>query len=358
LGWALMGVAAGALLTMPLAGGVITRRGSARVYLAAALGVAVALAMLAYSATQPALVVSLVLLGAATSAVSVSLNTQAAAVERRLRRAVMSGLHALYSVGALVGALVGGVVAGAGVSAGPHLGVAAAVAAVVAVGLSGSLLPARVDVSSGGTRFARPTRALLLFGLVGFCVLFGEGAAANWAAVYLRDVAGAGPGLAAAGFAAFSLTMAVGRLAGDRLARRFGPAGLLRYGGLLAVAGMVAALASGNVWGGVIGLGALGAGLSVTYPTLMGIVARCYSGAPAPALAAVSTMAYLGFLAGPALIGMAAEAMTLRGALMLVALTSGGVVLLAGAVPAAQSAARGSSAPGMVGGRDLARAGR
>jgi MFS family permease len=343
LGLALLGVAVGALIAMPLAGGMITRLGSRPIYRMSAMGFAGAIALAGSSATQVSLTLALVLLGAANSAVSVSLNTQAAAIERGVRRPVISGLHALYSLGALFGAGLGGLVASQGIPPVVHLVGGAMIMAVVSLLAAPGLLPPRVDVRPGAAKFARPTRRLLLLGAVAFCVLFGEGAAANWAAVYLRDITGAGAGLAAAGFAVFSMMMACGRLTGDPLVRRFGAVKLLRAGGLLAGAGVAITVASVSARAGLVGLAALGAGLSIIYPALMGLVGRLHSAAPAPAVAAVSMMGYVGFLAGPALIGVAAEAISLRGAFALVGGTSLMIVGLAGLLPLTQPAARGAA---------------
>src|SRR5829696_3195549 len=154
LGLALLGVAVGALIAMPLAGRLVGRRGSRPVTRVAAVAFAASLALPALMPTLPLLTLALVLLGAGNGALAV----------------------------ALVAAAVG-----------PRM------------------LPAAADAAAEGAHFTRPSRALFALGVVAFCVLFGEGAMADWSAVYLRDVTGAGPGLAAAGFATFLLAMAVGR---------------------------------------------------------------------------------------------------------------------------------------------------
>jgi predicted MFS family arabinose efflux permease len=334
LGLVLLGVAVGGLLALPLSGVLIGRFGSQSVARAAGLCLAASVAVPAQVATPWLLTLILVVLGGATSIFSVALNTQAAALERRMKRPIMAGLHALYSVGGLVGAAVGGIIAGAGISANAHLGAAAVVVAVVSLTTSRALLRPEIDGAIGGRAFARPSRPLLLLGLVAFCVLFGEGAVADWSAVYLRDVGRAGPALAAAGYAAFSLMMAAGRFVGDALTVCLGPAWLVRLGGSSAAVGIALAVGQGNPWITVLGFGAVGAGLSTIFPTMLAAAGRVPGTAPSTAIAAISSVGYVGFLAGPPLIGLVAEASSLRVGVGLVGLTSLLIIALSGVLPA------------------------
>jgi MFS family permease len=165
-----------------------------------------------------------------------------------------------------------------------------------------------------------------------FCSLLCEGAANDWSAVHIRDTLGGSPAAAASGFAAFSLTMTAGRLLADRLAARFGAVAFLRGAALLAGAGFAATLPAGGPVAGIAGFALLGAGLSGVVPTLFSLAART-PGHPAAAISTVSTIGYLGFLAGPALIGVLAAVGGLRWALA--ALVVGTAVICAGARAAA-----------------------
>ncbi|MDP9411873.1 MAG: MFS transporter, partial [Actinomycetota bacterium] len=208
LGLALLGAAVGALVSMPLAGALISRFGSRRVVGATAL-------LLPLSVVLPALAPGLLLLvgavavvGAANGALDVSMNSQAVAVEREYGRPIMSSFHAAFSFGGLAGATLGGLVASAGVAPLPHLAAVAALGVVAAALAYRALLPASADAADEGEpAFARPTRALLGLGVISFCVLLGEGAMSDWSAVYLDGTLETGPGFAAAGYAAFSLAM-------------------------------------------------------------------------------------------------------------------------------------------------------
>jgi len=154
---------------------------------------------------------------------------------------------------------------------------------------------------------ARPGAVILMLGAAGLCALLAEGAAADWSAVYLRDNLGTSAGFAAAGFAAFSVAMAAGRLFGDRLAARFGPVRLVRYGGLVAAIGLAAGLISGQPAVAVAGFAVLGAGLSSMAPQIFLAGGQADPARPGHGLARVVGVSYLGMVGGPAVIGGAAS---------------------------------------------------
>jgi MFS family permease len=333
LGVALLGAAVGALVAMPIVGALVSRLGSRRVVGTAALLLSVSLLMPALAPNLPALVLALVMLGAANGGLDVAMNAQAVAVERGYGRPIMSSFHAAWSFGGLAGAALGGLSASQGIGPLPHFSAVAVLSAIAFVVAYGSLLPSRADASEEGTpAFARPTRALLGLGIISFCVLLGEGAMGDWSAVYLDDTLETGPGFAAAGYAAFSLSMAFGRLFGDWLTERLGPATLVRSCGALAAVGLGVALAVGQPLVALAGFACAGAGFSIVFPTALSAAGRTGTIATGPALAAVSTAAYTGFLVGPPFIGFLAELTGLGTALYLVVTLSVAVVVFAGAV--------------------------
>jgi len=333
LGVALLGAAVGALVAMPLVGALVSRFGSRRVVGTAALALSVSLVTPALAPSLLFLVLALVMLGAANGGLDVAMNAQAVAVERGYGRQIMSSFHAAWSFGGLAGAALGGLLASQGIGPLPHFSAVAVLAAIAFVGAYGALLPSRADASEeGAPAFARPTRALLGLGIISFCVLLGEGAMGDWSAVYLDDTLRTGPGFAAAGYAAFSLCMAFGRLFGDRLSERMGPVRLVRSCGALAAVGLGIALAAAQPLVALFGFACAGAGFSIVFPAALSAAGRTGGMAPGPALAAVSTAAYTGFLVGPPIIGFLAELTGLGYALYLVVALSVLVVAFAGAV--------------------------
>ena len=334
LGLALLGIAVGSILAMPNAGWLIGRFGSRRVTAVTATLVCVVLPLLPLAPSGLLLGFTLALFGAAYGLLDVAMNAQAAAVEARYGRPIMSSFHGVFSAGGLVGAAMAAAVAGLDVAPEPHLLAVAVVLLGLALAARPALLPASTDRTDDGPAFARPTRALAGLCLVAFCVLLSEGAIADWSAVLLSTDLGAGAGLAAAGFAAFSLTMAAGRFAGDRLAELLGPAGLLRVGGALVAVGLGGALLLGTPWAALVGFALTGAGLAGTFPVLLSAAGRSTDLPAGTAISAVATAGYAGFLVGPPTIGFVAEAAGLRVGLGVVVLLGVAVVLLAGEVRA------------------------
>jgi MFS family permease len=180
----------------------------------------------------------------------------------------------------------------------------------------------------------RPQRipGLLFLGLLAFCCLVGEGAAADWSSVYLRDSLGSTAAFAATAYAAFSVLMIAGRLAGDRLVARFGPVALVRGCGILAATGLMTALLVSHPIAGVIGFGCLGAGLSCIAPQVFSTAGNLDRARAGQAIARVASLGFLGFLTGPLLIGGAAELVGLARALTIPALLALFVALTASAL--------------------------
>ncbi|HEU4369530.1 MAG TPA: MFS transporter [Methylomirabilota bacterium] len=318
LGLVLLAMAAGAVVALPAAGWLIGRLGSRVVSSAAAAVLCVAMPLPVLSPSLPALVLALAVLGAFNALLDVSMNAQAAAVEQRAGRAIMSSFHALFSLGGVVGALLASGAMAAGMGDVAHV-VAAAVLALAGVGVAlPGLLPASPELPPAGAALARPSRALLGLGMLASLGLLAEGAMADWSAVYLHDTLGAGPATAAVGFAAFSLAMAAGRFGGDGLVGRLGPRAVLRGSGAVAAGGLAAALLIGHPAAGIAGCALVGLGIANIIPVLFSAAARVPGVEPGRALAAVATTGYLGFLAGPPLIGVVAEAAGLALGLALV----------------------------------------
>lgn len=324
LGVALLAAAAGALVAMPLAGRLVSARGSRPVVVAMAMPYALTLALPALAPSLPLLIAALFVNGAANGSLNVAINAHASLVARRLDRPILASFHALFSGGGLAGAAIGGAVAGLGISAPVHLAVVGvAMLGVVLLARRVMLEPAedrvvRLDVAHAVAH--RPALRVLVLGTLAFTVLFAEGAMGDWSAVYLRDVAGAGPALVASGYAAFSVMMALGRLVGDRMTAWIGAHRMVGLGGLLAAAGVVLALAAPSTTAIAIGFGAVGAGLATAFPSVIFAAGRVPGTSAGDGIAGVATLGYFGLLAGPPIIGFVAQGTTLRGGMAAVGL--------------------------------------
>jgi fucose permease len=330
LGVTLFAVPIGLLLGAAAAERLVDRVGSARV--AWVSGVAVSLAIvtpgLAYNAAE--LMAALLAVGVFGGTLDVAQNAQGVRVENAYRRSVMNSLHACFSLGSIIGALAGGGFAWAGVGPLPSLATAGIVGAVV-IGVVGrwflAEMPRKTEMpevfseaargqaerpDSGVRREGEPGRRktwrlVVALGVLAVCGLVCEGATGDWSAVYLKDNLGTSSGFAAMGFAAFSVMMTAGRLAGDRLVHRFGAPRLVRGCGLLAAAGLAGGLLGANPVGAVAGFAVLGAGLSIVVPQVFAAGGRADPERPGSGLAKVVGFGYAGMAGGPAMIGAVAS---------------------------------------------------
>ncbi|MEV6926036.1 MFS transporter [Dactylosporangium sp. NPDC051485] len=338
---ALLGLAAGAIAGQMLAGRLVDRFGSVRVAAPTALAEGALLLPAAYAPSLPLLTGAMLLFGLNHGVLNVAMNANALGVQRAYGRPIISSFHAVYSIGGFAGAALGGLCAQMGLGVpGTFLVVCALTTALAARALP--WLAAEPPAEAPADAEASPARldGVLLLGGLAFCALVGEGAAADWSAVYLRDNLGGTPGFAAAGYAAFAVAMTAGRLVGDRLTTLLGPARLVRLGGLLAALGLGAALLIGDRYAGVAGFACLGAGLSCVAPQVFSAATARNPGRPARALSVAVSMGYAGFLAGPAAIGAATRTVSLPVALAVPAVLALLVALSAAAVraPARQEA--------------------
>jgi MFS family permease len=379
LAFAFVCLNAGAVVGLQLGPVLVSRCGSRNLLRLALPAFAVALLAVALAWDLAALSGALVAFAVANSLIDVAMNAHGVVVERGYGRPILSGLHAMYSLGGMLGAALGALAARLELATASHfLAVAVAVVALTAVATR-LLLPWWVDAArpapsrdtarpapsrdvaladtageeppgggsaagGGGSRRSRPlagwmrgwSARMLVLGALGFGLMLAEGSVNDWGAVYLRDAAGSTPGVAAAGVAVFMAAMTAGRLAGDRLATWLGPVLAFRLGTILGGAGLGGALLAGTPGAGLVGLGLLGAGLSFTLPLALSAAGHLHGDRPAAVtVARVSTIGYLGSFAGPGLIGALAGPLGLPVALALPAVLVAGTALWARAVAAA-----------------------
>jgi len=339
LGIALWGAAVGALSAFPITAWLIARLGSRTTTIIGGVVFCVALVLLALAPSPLLLWCALWLFGAATSTTDIAMNAQAAVVEERYGRPIMSSFHGLWSVGSIAGASIGGVMAGLNIAPLLHF-LMIFVVLCIAILLAGRwLLLIAPEAGKKTPIFARPTKALLGLGFLAFCAFMCEGAMGDWSAVYLHGTLGTSTGIAAAGYAIYSLAMTIARLGGDRLTEILGPVRQVQISGALVVVGLGLALLVPYSAVAMLGFALVGAGLACVAPLVFSTASRTPGMAPGIALASVATVAYSGSLIGPPLIGHMADLISLRGALGLAVLLGITIVLLArtvGRVPAVQ----------------------
>ncbi|POX49292.1 MFS transporter [Streptomyces sp. Ru72] len=324
LGLALLGVSAGAVITMTLTGRLCRRFGShpVTVVCAVLLSLSVALPPLTHSA--PALGAVLLVFGMAYGGINVAFNSAAVDLVAALRRPVMPSFHAAFSLGGMVGAGLGGLVAGS-LSPTRHL-LGLTVTGLFVTAVAGPTLlrqrpPQPPDTArpedAAPHRLGTRSRGLVtVFGLIALCTAYGEGALADWGALHLEQDLGAHPGVAAAGYSCFALAMTVGRISGTTLLERLGRVRTVVAGGATASAGMLLGSLAPSVWAALLGFAVTGLGLANLFPVA---VERAGALAGPGGVAVASTLGYGGMLLGPPAIGFMADWFSLPTALTSVA---------------------------------------
>ncbi len=321
LGLILLCLGGGAILGMPLSGALAARWGCRAVVTVSALAVAFLLPFLAVVTPWWLLGGVLLAFGLAMGVMDCTMNLQAVMVERSSGRVMMSGFHGLYSLGG---------VAGSGISSfllilGMTPVWCALTASLASVGLlvlaRPGLLPRQDshDQDGGGPLFAIPHGMVLAIGAACFILFLTEGAVLDWSAVFMTRLDGVDAGRAGLAYAAFSITMTAGRLAGDRVVRSLGPIRVLVVGATLAAMGLGLALLSPHWLLALSGFALVGAGCSNLVPVLFSAIGKQRTMPEHLAVPAVSTLGYAGILAGPAGIGAIAHLTSLPIALALLA---------------------------------------
>lgn len=331
IGIALLASAAGALVSMTVTGQVLTRVSSRRIVMASALLFPLLASIPVRAPSLTLLTIGMLGFGAANGVMDVAMNAHGVAIERRMGRPVMSSLHAGWSLGSMLGA--------ASVALAAMVGVAPASAALVvtAVLLGIALLSfpflgvGAVGSRDGGAKLSLPSRAVLPLGLLAVLVAVVEGGIGDWAGLYLERDLGMDSGQAALGFTAFALGLTGGRLVGDVLNRRFGAGRLLRSGLMLTAVTLGGVLAVANPALALPGLVVCGVGVANAIPLMFS--AGGHIKPSGPSLAAVFTMAYTAFMAGPPIVGFIADHIGLPPTLALLMIVAVVAAIVAPHVP-------------------------
>ncbi len=305
-GIALLSFAAGAVIAMPIAGAMINRYGSARVTWVAGMGFCLFLFGPALAPSLPLFMLGGLALGASVGSMDVAMNAHGLAVEKALKKPVMSGFHGGFSVGAAIGTIGGAWLLG---QVGPtlQLFLIAGISAVAILLCAKFFLPASIDKGLSGSHFAWPTKATIGLGALCFLALMIEGSVADWGALMLQGRFTIDTATAAQAFGFYQAGMAVARFSGDWLRQRFGAVPMVAVSAIITAVGTGAALIAPSVTLSLVAFTIAGIGIGNAAPVLFAGGGRLEPDAPGRGIAAVTTMGYTGFLAGPPLIGMVAE---------------------------------------------------
>jgi MFS family permease len=322
----LISLIVGALLTMPLTGQLIARYGSRRVIRVVSISYVLMIALLAQASSFLLLVLFAGSFGAAKGAFDVSVNAQAIAVEKHYRQSSMSFFQGCWSAGGLLGAGAAGLMLQHHGTVRVDLSLTAGLL-ILCTFLTLPLLVNETVKPRASVKFVWPDTALLRIAVLAFFGLLAEGAIADWASVYLHSNVGVTLPLAAAGYAAYAIAMAAARFSGDWLAEHFSGKNILHGSGLLIATGLGCTLLSHSWWPAVVGLMLAGIGIANIVPVIWSVAGRDTRMGAGPAISAMTTIGYCGFLTGPPVIGSLAVLVGLRQAM--------GVIVLAGIIVAA-----------------------
>lgn len=318
LGGILFTLPVGLMLSLPFSGWVITRIGSRKLLLAALPLYAAALAGLGFSQTTFQLIAVLFCFGFTSNAVNIAVNTQAVATEKLYAKPIMASFHGLWSLAGFAGAAIGTVMIGQGIDPAIHFSLIFLVV-LIGVFLGSRYLQDDAETVQSGPVFVMPDASLMNLGAVAFCSMICEGAMFDWSVIYFKKVIHAENAWMAAGYTAFMATMAGGRFVADWFSGRFGLKRTLQLSGTLTASGLMVAVLFPQLIPAIGGFLLVGAGVSSVVPLVYSAAGKSSTMSPGVALAAVSTIGFVGFLIGPPIIGFIAGAFNLRASFTLIA---------------------------------------
>lgn len=330
LGLVLLALPAGSLVALPFSGWLVSKYGSKRVAANAMVLYGLLLVMIGFAQSVWSLVAVLAMYGIAGNTSNIAINTQAVGVEARYGRNIMASFHGLWSLAGFTAGGIGSLMIGKGILPGPHFVVMAGVIVLGMALLFKYLLPD--EQRSQQTKqpiFVKPDRPLLLLGVIAFCCMICEGAMFDWSGIYFQKVVGAEAGWIGAGFTAFMCTMAAGRFVADRVAHRVGFKKTIQLSGVLIASGLLISVLFPYLVSAIIGFLLVGFGVSSVVPLVYSEAGKSKTMTAGMALAAVSSIGFLGFLIGPPLIGLVAGVSGLQTSFVIIAVMGLTVALMA-----------------------------
>lgn len=329
LGTVLLGLPFGLMISLPVAGWLVAKFSSRMVVIGSSVLYSSSLPILGMVHSSGQLVACLFVFGMGGNLLNISMNTQAVGTENLYGRSIMASYHGLWSLAGFSGAAAGTLMIGYGIAPATHFLCISALCLAIALGASRFLLTKDLNRNLQRPIFAKPDRSLLNLGIIAFCSMICEGTMFDWSGVYFLKEIHPNKSLVTAGYTAFMCTMAMGRFIGDWVTTRLGKTKTLKISGALTASGLLIAVFFPFFIPAVLGFLLVGAGVSSVVPLIYGSAGKSTHMSPGVAIAAVSTIGYLGFLAGPPFIGLIAQASSLRVSLGLIAILGAVIALMA-----------------------------
>jgi MFS family permease len=333
LGAVLFALPMGLILTLPLTGLLIGRFSSRTMMLVGAVFLNVILVALGQVSQKWQLAFVLFCFGAARNQLSISVNAQSIGVQALYERSILTSFHGIWSVAGFAGAALGSLMISASIIPSWHFIIVGIFLTIIALVLFPNTIPEAPTKQATRTGFVLPDKSLLKFGLMSFTSMAFEGIMYDWSGIYFQKIVNAPKALIAAGFVAFMVAMTIGRFSGDWLVNRFSKKTVLTFSGILMTSGVL--LAALFPIATVAGLGFImvGFGTSCVVPLVLSLASQSKLAAPGSVIAAVSTIAYFGFLIVPPVVGFMAELLNLRWSFGIMSLLGVMMIWLVSRVP-------------------------
>lgn len=328
LGSILLALPAGLMTGLPLAGYLVSRYGSKKIMITAAFLYPGILLLLGFADTTWQLTSALFMFGFCGNLLNISINTQAVGVEAIYGRSIMASFHGLWSVAGFTGAALSTLMIAYTLTPFQHFCIICATAFLLIFAAYKHVLP----LDSGNTKqpiFAKPDNAILKLGMIAFGSLVCEGTMFDWSGVYFEKVLKVPDALRTVGYIAFMSSMAFGRFVADWLVTKFGVKRMLQISGIIISSGLLTAVIFPYIVPATIGFLLVGLGVSSVVPITYGLAGKSTTMSPGAALAALSTVGFLGFLLGPPLIGFIAQTAGLRWSFTVIAIIGFTTTILA-----------------------------
>ncbi|MRS62938.1 MFS transporter [Larkinella terrae] len=312
LGAVLFALPLGLILTLPITGMLIGRFSSRVMMLVGAVFLNLILVLLGQVEQTWQLALVLFCFGAARNQLSISVNAQSIGVQALYERSILTSFHGIWSIAGFAGAALGSFMISIHVLPAGHFILVSIFLTLIALSLFPSTIPEPAGKSNARTGFVLPDRALLKFGLMSFASMAFEGIMYDWSGIYFQKIVRAPKEMIALGFVAYMSAMTIGRFSGDWLVNRFNKKTVLTCSGLLMASGLLLAAVFPNVVVAGSGFIMVGFGTSCVVPLVLSLATQSKLAGTGPVIAAVSTIAYFGFLIVPPVVGFLAEALNLR----------------------------------------------
>lgn len=329
LGGVLFALPVGLMLSLPFSGWAVNKIGSRVLLCVAIVLYSILLVSLGSVNHVYQLIICLVAFGFASNATNIAVNTQAVATEKMYTKPIMASFHGLWSLAGFTGAGIGTFMIGKNILPMYHFMLICGITVIVVLFCWQYLHNDRDTHANSGPAFVIPDRSLIKLGLIAFCSMICEGAMFDWSVIYFKKIVLAEKAWIAAGYTAFMCTMATGRFIADWFAARFGLKRTLQISGTLTATGLMIAVLFPTLYTAIGGFLLVGFGVSSVVPMVYSAAGRSKTMSPGAAIAAVSTISFVGFLVGPPVIGFLAGAFTLRVSFTFIALMGTCVVILA-----------------------------